>query len=129
MVYNPEADTPIVSVDQSPLVPVQAAAELEHLLEKPYLTARELKRLVDLFSRLLGHPLTGSADNYSPRGFLSFFREGGYVAVHPGTGEPDSLQLTLIVSQSLSEGIKGVSEEARKKVRPLPQVDLHRKPY
>ena len=45
-------------------------------------------------------------------------------------GEQDSLQLTRIVSQSLSEGIKRVSEEARKKVRPLPQeVDLHRKPY
>ena len=34
-------------------------------------------------------------------------------------GEPDALELAHIISQSFSEGIKGVSEEARQKVGPL----------
>jgi len=64
----------------------ESAVELEHLLEKPSLTPEELKGLVSLFSRLLDHPLTGSADNDPRRGFLSFYWEGRSSAIHPGTG-------------------------------------------
>ena len=76
-VYNPREDPPATWIEESPLVSVQeAAVELEHLLEKPSLTAGELKGLVHLFSRLLGHPLTGSADNDPRKRFLSFYWEG-----------------------------------------------------
>ena len=36
-------------------------------------------------------------------------------------GEPDAMELALIVGQSRSERIKGISEEARQKVGPLSQ--------
>jgi len=54
----------------------EAAANLEHLLEDPSLAPKQLKKLVNLFSRLLGHPLTGSTDNDPRRWFMSFYREG-----------------------------------------------------
>ena len=43
--------------------------------------------------------------------------------------EPDSLELAHIISQSISEGIKGVSEEARQKVGPLPKTILYHEPH
>ena len=63
------------------------------------------------------------------------FRETGFC---PFTGKTDQslasmihgvdsdvMELAHIVSESLSEGIKGVSEEARQEVGPLPQTILH----
>jgi len=39
-------------------------------------------------------------------------------------GEPDVLELARIIAQSFSEGIKGVLEEARQMVGPLPKTIL-----
>ena len=91
---------------------MQATAELEHLLEKPYLIAREPKGLVNLFSRLFDHPLTGSADNDSRRGFLSFYREGGHIVIRPGTGRRVRLTAVDTYSQPIAfrrdqRGIRG----------------------
>ena len=63
----------------------EAAAKFEHL-EKPSLTVEELKELVNLFPRPLGHPLTGSADNDPRKGFLSFYWKGRSMVIPPGTG-------------------------------------------
>jgi len=109
---------------------VQATAELESLLEKPSLTAKELKRLVNLFSGLLDHPLTGSEMMIHEGGFCPFTgRVEMSLFIQGQEGEPDSLELACIISQPLSEGIKWVSEEARTEVRSLPQAVLYHEPH
>ena len=55
----------------------EAASKLEYLLEKPSLTAKELKELVNFFSGLLDHLLIGSTGNDPGRGLLSFYWEAG----------------------------------------------------
>jgi hypothetical protein len=48
-VYNSETEMPIASSEQNPrMSPQRAAAELERLLEKPSITAEELRKLVNL---------------------------------------------------------------------------------
>jgi len=61
-------------------------------------------------------------------------REGGFCppsgrvdeSMWNGQAEPDTLEVAHIISQSLSEGIRGGSEAAHQEVDPLPQIILFR---
>ncbi|TFY75682.1 hypothetical protein EWM64_g8331 [Hericium alpestre] len=89
---NPKGPTPDISAPQSPQLSLQQAIQnAERLLRKTSFTDRELRKLVDMASSLFIAPPTDP------------------------DGKFDDLEVAHIISQSLSEGIDGVTPAARAK--------------
>ena len=51
------------------------------------------------------------------------------ISLHGRRAEPDSLVAAHIISQSFSEGIKGIFEGTDQKVVPFPKTVLHHEPH
>ncbi|TFY73797.1 hypothetical protein EWM64_g10214 [Hericium alpestre] len=107
---NPKGPTPDISSSQSPRHSFQQALlDAEHLLQKTSFTAAELRKLVNLFACISVHsPIYKAAFDINTA--TSTVRES--LSFRP---QAAAVQVAHIISQSLSEGIEGVTPAARAK--------------